>query len=270
MKLNKKEIISFIKKKLLTKYRLVIMNDSTYEEKLSFRLSRMNVFILTSSVSFFLIILTVIIISFSSLREYIPGYSNVDDRKKLYDLSLKADSMQKIIYATTDYMDSLLLVLSSTEFIDRIDYQELSSFSSSVSESTKPQAEIVSDPFYKSIYFYKPIEGVLTQRFLPAMGSLGIGISSPQESNIKAVREGTVILSRWTSQNGNIIAIQHQGEIVSIYKRLSTPLKREGDKVIGGEVIAISGKTSEKDDSNLFFELWINGVAVNPAIFLNY
>lgn len=246
------------------------MNDSTYEEKLSFRLSRMNVFIIAASLSFFLIIFTTIIIAFSSLREYIPGYSNVEDRKKLYDLSLKADSMDKIIYATTNYMDSLLLVLGSTEFTGRIDYQELSSLSSVSNDPTNLQTEIVSDPFYKSIFFYKPIEGVLTQKFLPAMGSLGIGISSPKESEIKAVREGTVILSRWTSQNGNILAIQHQGEIVSIYKRLSTPLKKEGDKVIGGEVIAISGKTSEEKDNTLFFELWINGVAVNPAIFLNY
>lgn len=270
MKLNKKEIISFIKKKLLTKYRLVIMNDSTFEEKLSFKLSRMNVFIATSSLSFFLIILTTIIIAFSSLREYIPGYSNVDDRKKLYDLSIKADSMERLLTATSDYMDSLLLVLSSTEFTGRVDYQELSNLAVSNTNISSPSTEKTKDPFYKSVFFYKPIDGVVIQRFLPAMGNLGIGISSKKESEIKAVRDGTIILSKWTKENGNILGIQHQGEIISIYKNLTTPLKKEGDKVLGGEVIAISGKPKTEEGISLNFELWISGVPVNPSVFLNY
>lgn len=244
------------------------MNDATYEEKLSFKLSRMNVFVLFSSLSFFLIILTTIIIAFSSLREYIPGYSNVEDRKKLYDLSIKADSMARIIYATSAYMDSLTLVLKG-EFAARVDYQEISDLVTQQPSVITPAAGSTVESFSESIFFYKPVVGVVTQKFAPGIGNIGITFTTKSDEPVKAVRDGTVIISRWTHQYGNLIAVQHRGEIISIYKKLSTLFKTEGEKVSGGEVIGVAGKTTdETNQANLVFELWISGVPVNPEVFL--
>ena len=81
--------------KLKNKYRLVIMNDETLEERLTFRLSRLNVFVVLGTLTIILIILTTILIAFTPLREYIPGYTNVGLQKKLYELQIKTDSIEK-------------------------------------------------------------------------------------------------------------------------------------------------------------------------------
>jgi murein DD-endopeptidase MepM/ murein hydrolase activator NlpD len=269
------KIKSFVTKKLFTKYRLVIMNDSNFEEKLSFRLSRMNVFIITISVSFLLIVSIVVIIAFTPIREYIPGYSNVEDRHQLYRLSKESDSLKTMISVTSQYLDSLMIVLSGTGSFQRIDFSEISRFidvpefkteikyTSDLGTSVKNTLE----PFL----FYKPVEGVITQEFLPALYHFGIDVVTPIESPVLAIRDGSVILARWSYQFGNMIIIQHPNNFISVYKHNSVLLKKEGDKVKGGEPIAISGNTGEiSTGPHLHIEMWMNGTPVNPAIFLNY
>jgi hypothetical protein len=270
--INRKELYSKLKKKWLRKYRLVVMNDSTFEEKISFKLSRMNVFILLASSGAVLILLTVIIIAFTPLKEYIPGYSNIEDRNQLYRLSVQADSLQRMVDATSGYMDSLLMVLSGTDDFGKIDYSEMNKYTSEIAEPGEAGEGISgTKKIYESLYYHKPLEGIVVQQFNPSMNHLGIDIVTPGESPVKAVREGTVILARWNHEFGNMIVIQHPGNIVSIYKHNSLLLKKEGDRVQGGQVIAISGNSGEiTTGPHLHFELWINGAPVNPSLFLNY
>lgn len=261
-----------LKKKWLKKYRFVIMNDSTFEENFSLKLSRMNIFVLFSSISFFLIIITVIIIAFTSLREYIPGYSNIEDRQKLYNLSIKADKLDDMTYIFSSYIDSLFLILSGTENVSKIDYENIKKYSEKETSANNPNFGISSSKsIYESLFYYNPIEGVLVQKFSPAMNHLGIDIATENESPVMAVRNGTVILAHWNYEFGNIIVIQHENNIISVYKHNYFLLKKEGDKVKGGEVIALSGNTGENSTGpHLHFELWINGTPVNPESFLNY
>jgi len=268
-----KKITEKYKQKLLTKYRLVIMSDANFEEKLSFRLSRMNVFVLLSSSGFLLIMLTVLIIAFTPLREYIPGYSNVQDRNRLYQLSVKADSLSQTVNATTGYIDSLLLVLSGTDDFEKIDYNEMSRYAtlSTPDAGAETKKSISGAGIYESMFYYKPVNGIVIQGFAPAMNHLGIDIVTTPESPVMSVRDGTVILARWNHEFGNMMVIQHPGNIVSVYKHNSLMLKKEGDMVNGGQVVAVSGNTGEMTTGpHLHFELWVNGVPVNPVVFLNY
>ncbi len=272
-RLNLKDGFKLLKKKWLTKYRLVIMNDSSFEEKLSFKLSRLNVFLLLSSSGFLLIILTVLIISFTPLREYIPGYSNVADRNELYQLSVRADSLDHMVKATSLYIDSLLMVLSGTDDFGKIDYSEIHKLTNVAVNIEEDQSNTIqsSSNIYESLFYHKPVEGILIQEFSPAMNHLGIDIVTPAESPVMAVRDGTVILARWNHEFGNILVIQHSGNIVSVYKHNSLLIRKEGDQVRGGQVVALSGNTGEiTSGPHLHFELWINGIPVNPALFLNY
>jgi len=259
-----------LKKKWLTKYRFVIMNDNTFEENFSFKLSRMNIFVLFSSISVLLIIITVTLISFTPLKEYIPGYSNTEDRQKLYNLSTKADSLDNMIYVFSGYIDSLLLVFSGTDNINKIDYENIKKYSEKNTE-TKNMSISSSISIYESLFYYKPVEGVLVNKFSPAMNHLGIDIATENESPVMAVRDGTIILARWNYEFGNILVMQHENNIISVYKHNYLLLKKEGDKVKGGEVIALSGNTGENSTGpHLHFELWINGNPVNTKLFLNY
>ncbi len=249
------------------------MNDSTFEAKLSFRLTRMNVFIFISVFGFILTVLTVIIVAFTPLREYIPGYSDLKDREKVHQLSVRTDSIEYMTKITSAYIDSLYMILSGAENISKIDYEKFSRHATPVkiSEShlSAPQTSI-SDVF-ESYFYYKPAEGIIVQEFSPAMNHFGIDIVTAPESSVRAVRDGTVIHSRWNPEYGNILIIQHPNNIVSIYKHISVLLKKEGDYVKGGEVVSISGNTGEMSTGpHLHVELWINGSVVNPAFFLNY
>ena len=270
---SRKEFYNTLKKKWLRKYRLVIMNDSTFEEKLSFRLSRMNVFLLISTSAFLLIILTTVLIAFTPLREYIPGYSNIEDRNRLYELSVKADSLGRIVDATSGYLDSLLLVLTGTEDFGKIDYREMSRFTGDPASSDAERTSVIAGAtsIYESMFYHKPVDGVVVRSFSPAMNHFGIDIVTPVESPVVAVRDGTIILARWNHEFGNMLVVQHPGNIISVYKHNSLLLKKEGDKVNGGQVIAVSGNSGELSTGpHLHFELWIHGAAVNPSIFLNY
>ena len=106
------------KDRLRNKYRLVFMNDETLEERLTFRLSRLNVFVALGTLTILLIFLTTFLIAFTPLREYIPGYSSVGLQKKLYELTLKTDSIEKALKRKDLYLQSLRDVINGKDLTE--------------------------------------------------------------------------------------------------------------------------------------------------------
>ncbi|MEP4947916.1 MAG: M23 family peptidase, partial [Flavobacteriaceae bacterium] len=100
-----------IKRKLLHKYRLVILNENTFEEKISFKLSRLNVFVTGTLFIIVLIGLTSLLIAFTPLREYIPGYSSTRLKRQATELTYKTDSLVTVLSYTNRYLDNVRLVL---------------------------------------------------------------------------------------------------------------------------------------------------------------
>ena len=99
----------------------------------------------------------------------------------------------------------------------------------------------------------------------------GIDIASTENQVIKATLDGTVIYSSWTLDFGYTIGIQHNNNYFSTYKHNATLLKKEGDFVKAGEAIAIVGESGEQvTGQHLHFELWHNGVSVNPQEYINF
>ena len=98
-------------KKLLHKYRLVILNEDTFEERFAIKLTRLNVFVLLSLSTIFLIVATILLIVFTPLREYIPGYSSTALKKEAITLNYKTDSLQQVIILNEQYFESIKHVL---------------------------------------------------------------------------------------------------------------------------------------------------------------
>lgn len=276
--------------KLRNKYRLVIMNDSTFEERLSFRLTRLNVLLLLSIVTLFLIGITTLIIAFTPLREYIPGYTDVTLNKSMYDLQVKTDSMELLFYQRELFIqniknilegkpvqdtilqrdvndfnyDSIRLERSIEDSILRIEYEQLNQFDLYYDGQSVLNKNF--SPY--NINFFKPLDGIVTKVFSLAENHLGIDIVAEKNETVKAIMDGTVIFSEWTLETGYVITIQHQWNYVSIYKHNSSLLKETGSFVKAGDPIAIIGETGEfSTGPHLHFELWYNGSPVNP---LNY
>lgn len=279
------------RKKLNDKYRLVIMNDSTFERKLSFRLTRLNVFIAAGAVAILLIVATTFIIAYTPLREYIPGYGDVNLQRDLYRLNLKADSLEREMSRRNLFIQNLQYIVEGKEIpgntpekpgdsvsrkyqnldfgISREDSLLRSEFESTdrynlrFSESGNPASAI------SSFFFFSPVKGIVVNGFNPLRGHYGIDIAANKNDAVKSALDGTVVFTGWTLETGNIIAVQHTGNIISVYKHNSVLLKKAGDHVKAGDPIAIIGDSGELTTGpHLHFELWYNGNAVNPREYI--
>ncbi len=284
--------------RLRNKYRLVIMNDSTFEEKLSFRLSRLNVFVVLGTLSIVLVFLTTYIIAFTPLREYIPGYARVDLQKQFYDLQLKTDSMQQVFKSNDLYLKNISTIInggtpvdySSTDLKDanaeKKDFKNLSLDKSESESKLRKEVENMSKEYLavmktdnshpsnntlKNFFFFTPVKGVLTNLFNINEKHFGVDIAGAKDEPIKSVLDGTVVFAQWTLDNGWVIAVQHAQNVLSVYKHNSTLLKKEGSMVKSGEPIAIIGNSGENTSGmHLHFELWFNGVPVNPKEYISF
>lgn len=281
--------------RLRNKYRLVIMNDETLEERLTFRLSRLNVFVVLGTLTIILIILTSILIAFTPLREYIPGYTNVGLQKKLYEMQIKTDSIEKGLEKRDIFIQNMKDVMNGKDLATDVPltkdtlhkYNNIKLKKSP--EDSLLRAEMENQGKYNlyrfensenirqknqsigKVLFFVPLKGVITNEFNPSQNHYGVDIVSKQNEAIKCVLDGTVILSNWTLETGYTIAIQHQQNIVSVYKHNSALLKKEGDFVKAGDPIAIIGQTGELTTGpHLHFELWSDGNPVNPKDYINF
>lgn len=283
-----------IKKKLHDKYRLVIMNDSTFERKISLRLTRLNVFVVTGALIMILIFATSLIIAYTPLREYIPGYGDVNLQHELFKLNLKTDSMEKEIIRRNLYLENIRYVIEGKDFPQNdfvkphdSSYNKYTNLDFTISpEDYSLRQELENSDKYNlnfstsyedshssisSFFFFTPIKGIVVNGYNPAKGHYGIDIAAKKNEAVKATLDGTVIITGWTLETGYIISIQHINNIVSVYKHNAVLLKKTGEYVKAGDPIAIVGESGEiTTGPHLHFELWHNGNSINPKEFMSF
>ncbi len=280
-------------KKLHHKYRLVIMNNDTLEEKLSLPFTRFNVFLFVGTASIFLIVATIYLIAFTPLKEYIPGYADFNTRQVLRELSLRTDSLERDLRQKDLYIMNIRNIVEGRDLIedipDEVSDPEAVTFDElpRSREDSLLRAEIEQmaqlDNYYMTaaegqavqqaihISFFTPLNGIISSRFSPGEGHYGVDIVADHDAIIKATLDGTVILSAWTIETGYTIGIQHDNNIISIYKHNSSLLKQQGQFVEAGEAIAIIGDTGlYSTGTHLHFELWFSGNPVNPADYISF
>ncbi len=276
--------------KLHDKYRLVLMNDDTFEEKLSFRLTRFNVFIFFGAVTIFLVVATTYLIAFTPLREYIPGYGDFNTRKVLRELTLRADSLETSLRQKDLYIMNIRNIVEGREILDHIPDSLDGIASYEIDELPRSREDsilraemeslggypvsLVSTDIYANnninqFFFFPPIKGIITNHFDPARGHYGVDLVADPNEAIKSTLDGTVIFSGWTLETGYTISIQHTSNLISVYKHNSVMLKQSGELVKAGEVIAIIGNSGILSSGpHLHFELWFNGNPVNPVDYI--
>lgn len=281
--------------RLRIKYRIVVYNNETYEEKVHFKLTLMNFFSIVVFSSVLLIVLVTYLIAFTHLREYIPGYTDVTLNRRVYEMEQRADSLeivftQKDLYINnlkkiimgddfeTDSINSLLTKSSNTDFSKIVDRKSKndSIFRAEYENDTRNNlfnTDILNETTadFDLVSFYTPMEGIVTNHFNRAEKHYGTDIVSDRSSVIKTIANGTVIYSDWTVENGYTIGIQHSGNLLSVYKHNSVLLKETGDFVNAGDAIAIYGNSgSLSTGPHLHFELWHNGTPLNPEDYISF
>ena len=284
-KTNKKKL----QKKLLHKYRLVVLNEDTFEERFAIKLTRLNVFFLSSLAAIILVILTTLLIVFTPLREYIPGYSSTALQKQALDLDSKTDSLLKSINMNDAYINSLKSVLRgevSAVVINKDSIFKAAQADTDVLELNPSKADSLlrekvrnedkynlfeSATSVKDFVFFPPVNGSISSGFEPNEKHFAVDIVVPTNTPVKATSDGRVLFASWTSDAGYVIIIDHGDELVSVYKHNSSLTKSQGDFVRSREVIAISGASGELSTGpHLHFELWSNGTPLNPTNFIDF
>ncbi len=284
-----------LRDKLRKKYRVVVYNNDTYEEKIHFKFTLLNFFNILVFSSVLLIVLVTYLIAFTPLREYIPGYTDVSLNRRVYEMEQRADSLetvfhQKDLYINNlkkiimgedfenDSINSLLTKTSNTDFSNIKDKKSKEDSLFRVEYETETRnnlfkQEIIKDnpTKYKLVSFFSPMNGIITNHFNREEKHYGVDLVADNNSVIKSTADGTVIYSDWTVENGYCIGIQHNGNLFTIYKHNAVLLKDDGDFVKAGEPIAIYGNSgSMSTGPHLHFELWYNGTPLNPEDYISF
>ncbi|MDR3309581.1 MAG: M23 family metallopeptidase [Tannerella sp.] len=276
-------------KQIRFKYKLSFYNESTLGEVWSFRLSQLSVLAYLSIFAFILIALTSMFIILTPVRNYLPGYLDVEIRKEILQNMLRADSLEEQIMAQKHYIDNVKNIFTGNVQIDSLDKQIADdSISYLTSDYDIPRSERESeyvnrfeqeekfnltalnrDSEETGIFFYKPLNGMISSAFDPDKGHYGVDITSQPKENVVAVHDGTVIHSGFDPRYGNMIILQHSNDFTSVYKHNDLLLKVAGERVIAGQAIAVSGNTGEMSTGpHLHFELWHRGSPVNPEDYI--
>jgi len=276
------------KQKLLSKYRLVILNDNTFEEKVSFNLTRLNVFVLTGFTVIALIVFTTVLIAFTPLREYIPGYSSTKLKNDALKLVNKADSLEIALRTNKKQLNSIRKVLIGNVFpVDSIEKREdeISKEATFVSIPTSVEDSLLrkkvaredkfnlleSDNQKENFVLFPPVKGNISDGFSQEKKHFAVDIVVAVGTAVKSVADGRVIFAEWTADTGYVVIIEHANQLLSVYKHNSSINKSQGDFVRIGEVISFSGATGELTTGpHLHFELWSEGYALDPTNFIAF
>ena len=271
-------------KSLKDKYRLVILNDITFEERLAIKITPLLFLFIALIVGFFMIFITFLLFSYTPLKEYVPGKTNVEVKEEVISLSVKVDSLVNLLEGRDLYIESLKRILSgespTEEIIENNSYDlpKIEDLETSNNDSLfrkkiekKSSGDYIQVSNEKSIYFFPPVLGDFTQGYSIRLNHLGVDIVAKKGSLISSVADGRVILSDWTQGGGLTINIQHSDGFLSVYQHNSELLKNVGDVVKIGEAIAVIGNSGELTSGpHLHFELWKNGESLNPINYINF
>jgi murein DD-endopeptidase MepM/ murein hydrolase activator NlpD len=264
------------------------LNENTFEERFSLKLSRLNVFVLGGVFSVLLVALTIVFIAFTPIKEYIPGYSSTALKLKAAKLTFETDSLKIKLSILENFTRSIKPVLTGELVPETIDSLRLESIQKVIDErkldATKADSifreKVESKDRFPiqnnttsniKIVFFAPLTGFISQKFDPNSKHFAIDIVAKTGSPIKAIADGTVIFSGWTTETGYVILLKHPNNYISVYKHNGNLLKQQGDFVESGEAIASVGSSGELTTGpHLHFELWSDGYAVNPENYIDF
>ena len=275
--------------RLKYKYKLSVINETSYEEVFNFRLSQLHVLTALSVLAVILVVLTILLIAFTDLREFIPGYPDGNMRQMIAQNALRVDSLENELLKRGRFFKSIRLVLNGGDTTslersredtaryrnDTIRFQiseQENEFRAAIEERERFNLSLgMKEQNHDYYHFFPPVEGIVTQSFDEKKRHYGTDIVAKANAKVAAVLDGVVIFTDWTVKTGYVIQVQHTNDLISVYKHNSILLKKQGDYVRAGEVLGVVGNTGEESSGpHLHFELWRAGNPLNPENFIKF
>jgi murein DD-endopeptidase MepM/ murein hydrolase activator NlpD len=268
------------------KYRFSVINDHTFEEVWRVVLTRYNAFLLITFLLLFLIWGTSTLISFTNLREFIPGYPDVTMRRNILLSAIRLDSLDHELKLRDKYFDNLNAIISGSRPVEISTQLDTTKNYKAIKFSTSPDDSVLrtrveNEEKYNltlgpsssesvsglaSLHFFPPVKGIVSGKYDVRTKHFGTDIVTNPKALVSAVLDGTVIFTGWTMETGFVIEVQHPNNIISVYKHNASLLKETGDLVRAGDVISVVGDSGELYTSgpHLHFEIWYKGSPLDP------
>lgn len=281
-----KEKIGNLFERWREKHKLTYINDTTYHEKWSFNVSALRLFSMIMAYTLLVALMVVLFMRFTGLGVSNSGMNDVELSAKVSEQSDILDSLYEMSAANEIYLENIRKILNNEEFDDSIYLEKQdSAYKNYMPEFTKSKEDSIlrskieqseknaihTASGFQVAFFFPPVTGVISQSFNISKNHFGVDVVTVADEPVKACLDGTVISSGWVPGEGNTIVIQHDNDLVSIYKHCSVLLKVQGDKILTGDPIGIVGNTGENTSGpHLHFELWQKGVALNPQEFISF
>ncbi len=279
--------------RLSARYQMVIRNEDNLEEKSSFGFTYAK--LLVFSIGVFLLLFTGSLFLAQTLlaKWFDPRYAERETTKKLIQLQAKVDSLaleeenkdqfirnfKRVLNGDTVkyFIDSVEALKSQNKPIKPVSSFKLaptdSQFRKDFEESELSLITLTNSKYreLRETFFFTPITGFVSDQYDVKKGHFGVDIVAKTNEPIKSIADGTVIMASWTQDAGYVIAIQHRGNLISVYKHNAELLKKVGSFVNAGEIISIVGNSGEMTDGpHLHFELWYSGNSLNPEEFVTF
>ncbi len=279
-------------------YQLVVRDVKSYREVGSYNLTPLNLYVAISTLIFLVAVLVFLLIAYTPLRTYIPGYGDIVQRQELNEMEELIDEMGAQMERQSITIETMKRnihgeVVTSADIEEKgikVDTADITPVPLSeeevrlrremalerVGENSRGSSGMAPSPGSTDVplaqlLLVAPVNGEISAGFKLTDDHLGVDILAPQDTPIKAARDGIVFISEFTSSNGNVVGIQHDNNLITFYKHNSQLLKKVGDRVRASEAIAIIGNTGELSSGpHLHFELWHEGKAVDPTEFIRF
>jgi len=235
-----------------------------------------------------LVVIVYTLIAYTNIREFIPGYPDAAMRQDIRQNAMKVDSLEYEQAIRDQYFENLKRIITGeipenymNDTTGVVNQQEITFIRSTNDSLLRRQVE-AEEQFRLSVldeentdhnlydmHFFTPVDGIITRSFNPMEGHYGIDLVAAPNEVVKAALDGTVTMSTWTLETGYVIQVQHDYELISVYKHNATLFKLVGQKVVAGDAIAIVGNSGELTTGpHLHFELWHDRVPLNPADYI--
>ena len=254
-------------------FKIVIMDEETFQEVRSYRLSRLNVYTMLASLFLVMTALILSLFFFTPARKFVPGFGDIEENSEFIQLKTEMDTLESIVTNQQVYINSLRTLLSGESSSKLPDIKSLNRTSSTenIELSGAQVAETTRSLKLDQLTFVPPVRGSVSAKYAPERDHQGIDIIAAKNTPIQSTMQGIVVSSDWTMEAGNTIIVQHPNDILSAYKHNSVLLKNTGDRVEAGEAIAIIGNTGELTNGpHLHFELWYGGQHVDPSLYIRF
>lgn len=272
------------------RFRLTFIDDNTHQQLVTLHFTKTSFFITVITILVILCTSIYAVIAYTPVKTFIPGYPDARSKRAAIQNAITIDSLENVIFRWELYSENLRRVLEGEEVI-KID--SLIKAQSKATETNQDMAELGKQDSLlrehvkeeekfgisargrrnlpiEGLHFFTPLKGVISQGYDSALHPY-IDLTAPAGSVVKATLDGSVIFAGWSDESGYTIQIQHDGDIVSIYKHNEKLLKKTGDKVTAGSPIALVGNTgSLSTGAHLHFELWYKGETVDPTKYINF